>query len=206
MKRLGISAPPTPRSQRGVVLFIALIALVAMTLAAIALVRSVDIGTQIGGNLAFRQSGTHTADAGIEAARKWLLTTTADLTVSASAGVGYWATFNGGVTSTPAIFDPTTFNWATNGSTSLPTDSSGNQVSYVIHRMCENTGSPGTVSTNCVSAPATGSTNNSYTAPSYGDFMCVSTYCNASSNPMYRVTVRSVGPRNTITYIQAVLY
>jgi len=205
MRRLGISARTTPRGQRGVVLFIALIALVAMTLAAIALVRSVDISTQIGGNLAFRQSGAHTADAGIEAARRWLLTTTANLT-QPSAGNGYWATFNGGVTGTPAIFDPTTFDWANNAAAPLPVDSSGNQVSFVIHRMCDNTGSPGSAGTNCVSAPASGSTSNSYTAPSYGDFMCVSTYCNASSNPMYRVTARSVGPRNTITYTQAVLY
>ena len=42
--------------QRGVVLFIALIALVAMSLAAVALVRSVDTATIIAGNLAFKQS------------------------------------------------------------------------------------------------------------------------------------------------------
>ena len=44
------------KSQKGVVLFFALIALVAMSLAAAALVRSVDSGVLVAGNLAFKQS------------------------------------------------------------------------------------------------------------------------------------------------------
>ena len=47
---------PTIRHQRGVVLFIALIVMVAMSLAAIALIRSVDTTNILIGNLAFRQS------------------------------------------------------------------------------------------------------------------------------------------------------
>ena len=47
-------------TQRGLVLFFALIALVAMSLAALALVRSVDTSTLISGNLAFRQAVSYT--------------------------------------------------------------------------------------------------------------------------------------------------
>lgn len=54
--------------QRGVVLFFALIALVAMSLAAVALIRSVDTSTLIAGNLAFKQATKNSAEAGIEAA------------------------------------------------------------------------------------------------------------------------------------------
>ncbi|HLB44195.1 MAG TPA: hypothetical protein VJK49_02320, partial [Candidatus Limnocylindrales bacterium] len=61
------------RAQRGVVLFIALIVLVAMSLAGVALIRSVDTGSVIAGNIAFRQTAMHVGDNGIEAARTWLL-------------------------------------------------------------------------------------------------------------------------------------
>ncbi|MCE3000272.1 MAG: hypothetical protein LW892_10630, partial [Betaproteobacteria bacterium] len=58
----------SPAGERGVVLFTALIVLVAMTLAGIALMRRVDSGTLIAANQAFRQAATHIADLGIEAA------------------------------------------------------------------------------------------------------------------------------------------
>jgi Tfp pilus assembly protein PilX len=58
--------------QRGVVLFFTLIALVVMSLAAVALIRSVDTSTMIAGNLAFKQSATTSGDGGIEAAVSWL--------------------------------------------------------------------------------------------------------------------------------------
>ena len=54
--------------QQGLVLFVALIALVAMSLAAAALVRTVDTGVMVAGNLAFKQSATMSADSGITAA------------------------------------------------------------------------------------------------------------------------------------------
>jgi len=58
--------------QRGVVLFFTLIALVVMSLAAVALIRSVDTSTMIAGNLAFKQSGSSATDTGMEAAIAWL--------------------------------------------------------------------------------------------------------------------------------------
>ena len=58
----------TPRSQRGVILLIALIMLVAMTLAAIGMIRSVDTGSVIAGNMAFKQATLNASDAGTNAA------------------------------------------------------------------------------------------------------------------------------------------
>jgi len=58
----------TPHSQRGVVLLIALIMLVAMTLAGIGMMRSVDTGSVIAGNLAFKQATLNSSDAGISVA------------------------------------------------------------------------------------------------------------------------------------------
>src|SRR5262247_2182840 len=51
-----LAYPALKSAQRGVVLFIALIVMVVMSLAAIALMRSVDTTTQVIGNLAFRQA------------------------------------------------------------------------------------------------------------------------------------------------------
>ncbi len=55
-------------TQKGVVLFIALIVLVALTMAGIALVRSVDTANIIAGNLAFKEGTLQAADLGVEAA------------------------------------------------------------------------------------------------------------------------------------------
>lgn len=65
-----ISAPA--QRQRGVVLLIALIVLIAMTLAGLALWRSVDATNVIAGNLAFKESTLMSADRGLQAALVWL--------------------------------------------------------------------------------------------------------------------------------------
>ena len=57
---------PGRSRQRGVVLFIALIVLVAMSLAGIAIMRSVDTGNLIAGNVAFQQGTLASADRGID--------------------------------------------------------------------------------------------------------------------------------------------
>lgn len=57
-----------PQQERGVVLMVALIVLVALTLAGLSMVRSADTGVVIAGNLSFRQAATHAMDSGVEAA------------------------------------------------------------------------------------------------------------------------------------------
>src|SRR6185295_17298658 len=74
-KPVRIRAPRN--AQRGVVLFIALIVLVAMTLAGIAMMRSVDTNNLIAGNLAFKNAASSAGDAAIEVARNWVMSKTA---------------------------------------------------------------------------------------------------------------------------------
>lgn len=190
-----------PREQ-GVVLIIALIVLVAMTLAAIALVRTVDISTQISGNLAFRQSGVQAADSGVELARKWLMSSGAS-TLNSDNGSSYYATANGGGGGTPPVFDPTTFDWT--GTTATSKDKAGNTANYVIHRMCEQALPPSDPNANCFTAPSSAS-GNSNRIKEGGEFSCTGNACSTSSNPYYRITVRVSGPKNTVTYVQAVIY
>ena len=61
-----------PRAQSGIVLIIALIILIAMTIAGIAMIRSVDLTNIIAGNLAFKQAATHSGDTGVETAFAFL--------------------------------------------------------------------------------------------------------------------------------------
>src|SRR5690606_14640309 len=79
--------------QKGVVLLIALVILIAMTLAGIALVRSVETGNLVAGNLAFKQSLAYVGDRGNEEAIAWLKNQQGTSLVNATQeAAGYYAT------------------------------------------------------------------------------------------------------------------
>src|ERR1700675_4463262 len=65
-------APQLRTRQRGTILIIALIVLVAMTLAGIATMRSVDTATIMAGNIGLRQASVNAADQGIQPGVNWL--------------------------------------------------------------------------------------------------------------------------------------
>ena len=192
------------KAQQGVVLFIALIVLVAMSLAGIALMRSVDTGTVIASNLAFRQGATFAGDIGVEAARTWLMANSASVTTDqpgVTGGTGYWATMQTGVDllGNTAAAD---FAWDNTVSTNVttPTPPTGYTVRYVIHRLCNATGA--TTDTSCVkSADAASSASGTKGAATYGSYAI-----SVSTSAYYRITVRVLGPRNSRSYIQAVVY
>ncbi len=198
------------RKQRGVVLFIALIALVVMSLAAVALIRSVDTNTIIAGNLAFKQSATISADTGMESAIEWLNNNTASLATDSGANQasGYYSTSDSGLSLT-ADSTWTEANSAHAGEAGCPdtgscisgldgngTDESGNNIRYVIERMCTVTGDPTpeaclfgtTADEGCIRV---------------GDPACTG---QPVLSPMYRVTTKVTGPQNTVSYTQAFIY
>ncbi len=187
MKRISACRPIYPRKQAGVVLIIALVVLVAMTLAAVSLIRSVDMATQISGNLAYRQSGIQAADGVAEDARVALMAMGTDQLDTDQTASFYYATWDGGVKNKP--FDP--FTW--------PSWDSSKEKQYVIHRMCENKGKPTDSGTNCFTAPVVISGKSNTIGP-------IATPDTLSNNPYYRVTVRVKGAKNTVTYTQVVLY
>ena len=195
------------RAQQGVVLFIALIVLVAMSLAGVALIRSVDTGQVIAGNLAFRQAAMHVGDNGIEAARAWLLAQGASTlyndTPGVTNGAGYYATW---AETLDLLGNKTTttsddFNWSTAIDVAAPAPPAGYTVSYVIHRLCKQTGDPASIT--CVKLQGSASSSESGTkgAAAFGQ-MAIS----VPTTTTYRVTVRVVGPRNAVSYVQAIVY
>lgn len=186
--------------QRGAVLFIALIVLVAMSLAGIALIRSVDTANLIAGNLAFKQNTVHGGDWGAEQARTWLQNqgtiNPANLYIDQPAG-GYSAAMQTGLDFTGTDPSAPDFDWSAN-SFNAGNDPAGNQVRYVIHRMCELAGNPGSV--NCVRTSAGGTTGGTQGGATYGGAALPST-----TQIYYRITARVTGPRNTVSYVQVMV-
>ena len=82
----------TRRHQRGVALFVALIGMVLLSLAGIALVRSVDSTTAVASNIAFRQGSVGPVNLAIEQAiDKLFKTKTITLQNIHNTGLGYYA-------------------------------------------------------------------------------------------------------------------
>lgn len=226
--------------QRGVVLFIALIALVAMSLAAVALIRSVDTNTIIAGNLAFMQSARSSGDSGVEAALGWL-SNTAILNPSSpidnaahpfngdQPAVGYYSSIStpsdlfadgtwAPATSAPAtgsLYDVQGNEFYDAGLT-MPT---GNNVRYVIQRLSRTPNQQLSCSNSLFSgyeAPggaskAGGSIGDYYEPPKDPTAGCLNiqgtqVVAKGTSSAIYRITVRTTGPKNTVTYIQAYAY
>jgi Tfp pilus assembly protein PilX len=192
------------RAQQGVVLFVALIILVAMTLAGIALMRSVDTNVLIAGNLAFRQANTMYADTGVEAARAWLSANTAALNNNQPAGaLHYWANYQLGLNFLGTDPDPTkNYNWSQAAVVTAPDPAF--TISYVIHRLCGGAGAPADAAAQCMQASAGGGSGTS----GLGTRGVVTYGVQALpgvSTIYYRVTVRVIGPRNTLSYVQAIL-
>ncbi|MCC6611528.1 MAG: hypothetical protein IT515_17880 [Burkholderiales bacterium] len=185
------------RSQRGVVLFIALIVLVAMTMVGLAVMRASGGSTLLAGNLSFRQNATIAGDLGLEAARAWLTAQGPVTLENNDAASGYYATWD-------KAFNPVTLPLASWHDPVLATDAAGNKVRYVIHRMCALAGAITLPSAppnqECVTLADPGKSG-SKGGVTYGEKALTGT-----SQPYYRITARIDGPKNTVSYVQAMMY
>lgn len=201
------------RRQRGVVLMIALIALVAISLAGIALMRSVDAGLMITGNLAFKQTAAQAGDAGTEAALDWIEANSADLGADVAAA-GYYATWRMAcdllASRTADANDDVAWGVADAprpgcGMVAVAVDASrlpdGYTATYVINRMCDSAGAPNDPSVYCSAfLTSSGGTGSTKVGASYGQMPLSGT-----AQQYYRVTTRVVGPRSTESVVQAIV-
>jgi len=190
--------------QRGVVLFIALIVLVAMSLAGIALMRSVDSGVMIAGNLAFKQGTTMAGDSGIEAARAALNTLAGSGSTALwnnNTGISYFASLpSGNIDFTGTDPNKTAYAWTTAGNSQTATPpATATEVRYVIHRMCAAAGDPNTV--NCIKGTTAATATSSQ---SVRDAAGAANFT-ISSAQYYRITTRVTGPRNTRSFIEVIV-
>jgi Tfp pilus assembly protein PilX len=204
--------------QRGVVLFFTLIALLVMSLAAVALIRSVDTSALISGNLAYKQAVIASSDRGIAAAMGQLAAmrdaSTVDIDQDAShplnqtnlaANHGYYSSFNSGLN----ITDKATWDDITNGSVTVAdasgntVDESGNTVYYIIQRMCR-TPDVSKLEADCLVGPKPDAGDP--TAVKAAPEVCVGNCGSKGRAAQTRITVRTIGPRNSISYVQGFVY
>lgn len=195
-----------PRREDGVVLMIALITLIAMTLAAIGIMRSIDTGTMVAGNIGFRQAAVSTGDGGIENARQWLIANETSLN-NDQPGRGYYSTRqdNLDLTGNKAHLGADGVDWDGSASQVVKAygagdlDSSGNKVYLLIHRLCSIPGGINAPGQSCATAETEGA-GSSQDAPDYSSYGL-----KLKNQVYYRITARVEGPKNTVSYVQAVI-
>ena len=202
------AAPATgPRRQQGVVLLISLIVLVAMTLAALGMMRSLDTGTIVAGNIGYREAAVASADSGVEAARTWLLANSTTLNAD-NPTAGYFSTRQDSLDMTGNMTEGghDGVNWGgsdpsqTVAAFAVPgPDASGNSVYYLIHRLCKIPGTINGANQTCAFATSMGS-GSTQSSPDYSTYGLITT-----NQVYYRITVRVNGAKNTVAYVQAMV-
>jgi len=190
--------------QRGVVMFIAIVALVILMLAAVALVRSVNTSTIIAGNLAMKQSATTSGDRGLtDAAVELSDIYNANLALDASldsahpynvldVANGYYPTVG-----TINLTDSTPWGLIT---APVVVDASGNSIQYIVERLCR----PGAgvvlqTTANCLFDIAEAVIPEIPPEPNIGLLL-------SGSRPMFRITSRITGAKSTLSYVQSIYY
>ncbi len=197
----------------------ALIALVVLTLGAVALVRSVDTGMLILGNLGFRRDALSASSIAAERAVDWLRAQGVATLQSDVAGAGYYATAAANLapvdTVTSDAHPVSLVDWkgdACGGAsvsatrqclTPVPeaTLGDGTKVSYVITRLCSVVG-PGGSARPCV-LPIKAGKALSADRGAYSDIGRPDT---VSNDTFYRIVTRIKGARDTVVYTETLVH
>lgn len=208
--------------QRGMSLIFALLALLALSLGAVALVRSVDSGTTVLGNLGFKQETVASTERATQTAIEWLAANATTLDADNTA-VGYYASATDNLDATGQLSSNNSrvlVDW--NGDTcayasgtvtgkctlaarTVASASATEPVTlrYAIFRLCSLTGAP-TATGNSCAAPANsgagvandkGSLDYSKPAPLTG----------TAQGTYYRIVVQAVGARSTSSITETIV-
>jgi type IV pilus assembly protein PilX len=195
------------RQQRGVVLIMALIVLTVMTVAAIGLVRSVDSGNLVAGNLAFRADTRAQADIGLTAAidaAKVVFAAGSSASEADASTSGYYATpLTADGRGLPEILVNATrpsipgqaVGTSGVGEVAVPltTQGGGIVIRYVLERVCS------------VNGAASGLKCKTFTPPALSARSLGVREVTPDESAFVRASVRVDGPNNTISYIQAMV-
>lgn len=206
----------------GVSLLFALLSLVALTLAAVALVRSVDTGALALGNLGLKQEATAVSDEAANRAIQWLNDNRGALDNDVS-NSGYYASAhedldvtgqqipNDGTMRALVIWDMQDCAYAADiikkNCALRPSDEfelNGNKIRYIILRLCDIAGDPKVAGNSC-SQPLAAGTGKASTKGS-GDYSRTDRLVDDTGGVYYRIVVRVVGARETTSYIETIVH
>lgn len=209
-------------AQRGASLLFAMITVVALSLAAVAMIRSVDTGTTILGNLSFKQDTLLATDEATRLAIQWLderqQTDPEGLNLT-QRDLGYWAHLVPGLDPASTSLSPqrVAIDWNNDSCRSQrgpnPVDclkarelTLANQVTarYLIVRLCSEAGSSTAGNNQCPRPPNTTRPRtkeqgeiNSQNAVRIGS---------SSAAEYYRIVVRAQGARNTVSTTETLVH
>ncbi|WP_315653025.1 hypothetical protein [Roseateles aquae] len=203
-------------------LIFALLALVALTMGAVALIRSVDAGVLALGNLSYKQGGVSASAKGAEAAVSWLRANLAGTVLDADVvAQGYYAASRDDLDVTGRTLGSANVmaqvDWAgdncagTAGAAGAPVciapspavTVGDTSVRYVITRLCTAVGTTA-AGNNCavpvLSANAQGAGRGSLNTTNYMRFG------GATYSAYYRIVTRSLGPRGTVAFTETLVH
>lgn len=195
MKNYGF---PRRASQRGVTLIIALIALVTLTVSAIALTRSANTSLRMSGNLAFKRDLANQSERGVAAALADLRTgglASASSRESNRAASNYSAT----VLSSPGqgipavLLDDSAFTASGFSRADIADSAARLTIRYVIDRQCSGGGTFDAAT--CSALPAA-------TQKKGGGINDADKQAGSPAAPVYRISVRVTGPRGVQSFAQ----
>lgn len=215
---------PLRRTQRGVSLLFSMMTLVALSLAAVALIRSVDTGSAVLGNLSFKQDTLLAADEASREAVDWLRARAVGNTLYADVSAdGYRASLittldPTGVRSTDAT--RTLIDWDDNNCASVSgpraacvaplgeplqirTGNATVRARWLIQRVCNNAGDPTTPAVSCAKpltstlAADTDKGDKNYSNPGLQQVVLAQ---------YFRIIVRATGGRNTSSVTETLVH
>jgi type IV pilus assembly protein PilX len=222
-KSLSSACTRMQTSQQGLVLFFALLALAVMSIASVALIRSVDTNALLSGNMVFRQTASATSNVALEGITENISKKVSLVnSINHYPQLGYYATCSQFDTQPNALICDgnrlTTMTWDNSNSSLVPSqtdgndeirngvDRQGNEIRYVVERMCSysnaevNAGSAKLDVSRCLMASASGCNDGSYNDVNMSK---IKDCPDKSSSPLYRLTLRIAGPKNTLTFMQS---
>ncbi|WP_124447640.1 hypothetical protein [Paucibacter sp. KBW04] len=205
--------------QHGLSLLFALMALVVLTLAAVALVRSVDTGSLVIGNLGFKQDATSAAGQAAEQALTWLNTNAGQTLRGDVAAAGYYASSRDSLDVTghmSTASNRAVVDWTGDGCSLYPAGSFGtcvaaspeivlnggnNRARYVITRLCAVEGNPAAIDCAFPLGAAMTSGGNKGSV----DYKQGKAVIAVNNLQYYRIVVRAQGPRGTVAFTETIV-
>lgn len=194
MKQPKLSMPGSLKSERGAALILALVVLLILILGGLAVIRSMNMALTSSGNLAFRRDLVNQAEQAVAKAVASSFPLGSAATGSANTSVNYSpVTLAANAQGIPnALLDDTVFATVGVASNDLTGASSDVKIRYVIERLC-NVATETASADNCVL----------FEMLPTGRDAAVREYTPPEVQPVYRVTARVLGPRNTKVFIQS---